>query len=443
MMDEMRRVLVLPAGTEVGLEIFHALHHCKDVELWGAGQDFSNHAPFLYERYRVIPNILEAGWLEALVGLCEREKIHYIFPAYDDVLLALAINRAAIPAEVLAPNLEACELTRSKRKTYQTLSDLVRVPKIYDGPSSAIYPAIVKPDRGQGSSGVAKVYDSSSAGIAMAAIEDGLLCEYLPGEEYTVDCFSDRERGLLFCGARLRNRMRNGIAVNTQTVMLDGIEKIAGAIHDRLSLQGGWFFQIKRALDGQLGLLEVGLRIAGSMSAHRVLGINFPLLTIYETERMPLNVTRNPVHVELDRALTNRYHLDIDFRVLYVDLDDTLVLRGQVNIDALALVFGCINRGVSVKLLTRHAGDLERTLARHRLIGVFDEVIHVPNDRLKSEYVIEPDAIFVDDSFSERQDVASRRGIPTFDCSMIEALTQPRMSSKPETVSPESDKTLD
>jgi hypothetical protein len=54
--------------------------------------------------------------------------------------------------------------------------------------------------------------------------------------------------------------------------------------------------------------------------------------------------------------------------------------------------------------------------------NIFDEIIHVKNSELKSSYINESDAIFVDDSFSERIDVHEKCQIPTFDCSMIEML---------------------
>lgn len=163
-------------------------------------------------------------------------------------------------------------------------------------------------------------------------------------------------------------------------------------------------------------------RIAGSMSAHRVQGINFPLLTIFEHERINLQIMTLPVRVELDRALCNRYLLNIHYEALYIDLDDTLLLRDEVNISALQLIFSCINRKISVSLITRHDGDLEATLRKHRLIGLFDEVIHLDRAQRKSDFIIKKNAIFVDDSFSERQDVQQRCCIPTFDCSMLDAL---------------------
>jgi carbamoyl-phosphate synthase large subunit len=419
---KVRNVLVFPAGTEIGLEIHQALQHCKEVVLHGAGQHISNHAPFVYERYHVMPSIQEPGWLDALINLCRDLSIDYIFPAYDDVIVALSSHRSKIPATVLTATNEVCELTRSKSLTYERLSSAVRVPRLYSPTDTKIYPVFVKPDRGQGSQGAQLVRDTAELAIATDAVENPIVCEYLPGEEYTVDCFSDREKGVLFCGARVRLRMRNGIAVHTRSVDLEGVQNIATSIHESLGMRGAWFFQLKRATDGQLTLLEVAPRIAGSMSTHRVQGVNFPLLTIFEHERLALRLITLPMSVELDRALQNRYKIKLYFDALYIDLDDTLLLGDSVNLDALKLVFSCINRKIPVTLITRHNGSLENTLQKYRLTGLFDEVIHLESNQRKSDFILRNNAIFLDDSFAERDDVHQRCGIPTFDCSMLDVL---------------------
>jgi len=420
-----RNVLVFPAGTEVGLEILHALQHSKEVRLFGAGQDISNHARFAYPEYHPLPSIHEVGWLEHLVDLCRRLEIDYIFPAHDDVIVALSCQQAHIPARVISSPAEACKTTRSKALTYRKLGSLVRVPILYDTPDQVPgFPVLVKPDRGQGSFGVRRVDNREELLSALSAVPDAIICEYLPGEEYTVDCFSDRERGVLFARARSRRRIRNGISVNTVSVDLDQVPVLAQRIHDALGLRGAWFFQLKRASDGQLALLEVAPRIAGAMATHRVMGVNFPLLSIFEEERLPLSILTNPGDIELDRALGNRYWHTVRFSTLYVDLDDTLVLDGQVNTEIVRLIFQCINQGKRVKLVTRHRADLAATLARYRLRGLFDEVIQLREDEPKSSCITEPDAILIDDSFAERSEVSKTRGILTFDCSMVELLTQ-------------------
>jgi len=421
------RVLVFPGGTEIGLEIQKALSPCKEVRLFSAGMNVPNHAPYVFLRHFVLPSVHERGWLEALIAVVRREGIDFIFPAYDDVLLALAENANRIPATVVTSPLETCRITRSKSATYRFLEGVVPVPRMYpDADSVDAFPVFVKPDRGQGSQRAALVPSKAELAELVKAQSDLIILENLPGEEYTVDCFSDRERGLLFCGARQRIRTNRGIAWNSRPVRDPAFDALARGIAGRLEFHGVWFFQAKRAADGVLTLLEIAPRVAGTMALHRVMGVNFPLLSLYEQARVPVTIMANEIDVELERALLNRYRHDLRYGAVFVDLDDTLLCHGVVNRDLVKLVFQCINAGVRTVLLTRHAGDLNALLAKHRLAGLWDEIIAVDKDRKKSEFITRRDAILVDDSFSERADVQRRCGIPTFDSSMIEMLFDDR-----------------
>lgn len=422
-----RNILILPAGTEIGLEIFNALKNCKEACLFAAGQDISNHARFIYDNYHLVPATHEDGCAEILIELCRRLAIDYIFPAHDDVITFLGTIRDQLPAAVIAPSQEICEITRYKSRTYEILADAVRIPRTYTNPDEVdIYPVFVKPDRGQGSFGARLIHDREGLSLALKERSDLLICENLSGTEYTIDCFSDRDHGILFAGARVRHRMRNGIAVSTETVDLPEAATMARRIHGKLPIPGAWFFQAKRSENGELTLLEVAPRIAGSMATHRVLGINFPLLSIFEHERIPLSITPNPLSVKLDRALSNRYQHTIIFDALYVDLDDTLLVNGRISEEVILLIFQSINDGKKIILLTRHHGELRETLDRHRITDLFDEVIHLKNGEKKSGFIREQNAILIDDSYSERMDVSRNCNILTFDPSMIELLTRGR-----------------
>lgn len=424
MAARLRNVLVFPAGTEIGQEIMAALCAAKEVRLFAAGQDISNHARFSYPEYHVLPHVNDAAWSDAVCDLCRRLSIDFIFPGHDDALLALSRIAISLPAKIVSSPPETCEITRSKSATYRALAASMRVPKLYVSAAEIdAYPVLVKPDRGQGSAGVSHVAAPERLRAAMSNIAEPIICEYLPGEEYTVDCFSDRAKGVLFAGARIRQRIRNGISVNTRTVDLPEALPLARCIAAAMAMHGAWFFQLKRAADGTLALLEVAPRIAGSMAAHRVLGVNFPLLSIFEQERLPLSIATNPGPVELDRALANRYRHALSYSALYVDFDDTLIQKGKVATQVITLIYQCINRGLPVKLLTRHAEDITQSLSRHRLAGLFDAVIHLRKGEPKSAEIVESDAILVDDSYAERMEVARARGIHTFDCSMTEMLT--------------------
>ena len=164
------------------------------------------------------------------------------------------------------------------------------------------------------------------------------------------------------------------------------------------------------------------------MALNRVLGVNFPLLSLYEQERLPIKIMTNPVQVSIDRALVNRYEHNLRFGAVYVDLDDTLIFKGKVNSKLVRFLYQCINKEIKLILLTRHAVEIEQTLRQQRLSGIFDEIVRVPpRPARKSEYIREKNAILIDDSFSERYDTMSELGLATFDCSMLEMLIDDRV----------------
>jgi carbamoyl-phosphate synthase large subunit len=420
-------VLVLPGGTEIGLEIRRSLADLKEVALAGAGAAADRHGPFAYRRWATVPSVTDPGWRAELNAVIERFAIDFVFPGHDDVLLALAENADTIATRVVTSPAATCRLTRSKRATYGALRGVVPVPEVFGEPAAVVhFPVFVKPDAAQGSQGAMLVHD---AGQLARAVADGsdLIMEYLPGEELTVDCFSDREEGLLFARARPRLRTRAGISMSSRTRAADQlIRNLAEAIDGRLELHGAWFFQLRQDAGGQLCLLEVAPRAAGTSAVHRVTGVNFALLSIYEQLRIPVAIAANSMSVELDRALVNRYRHDLRYGTVYVDLDDTLIVRDAVNTSLVAFLYQCLNAGHPLVLLTRHRGDLDQTLGRYRLHGLWDRVVHVAEHEAKADFIAEPDAILIDDSFRERADAHERHGIATFDASMLELLFDDR-----------------
>jgi hypothetical protein len=52
-------VLILPGGTEIGQEIRLALKDCKDIRLYSAASDVSNHAPYVFARHFIVPGVHE------------------------------------------------------------------------------------------------------------------------------------------------------------------------------------------------------------------------------------------------------------------------------------------------------------------------------------------------------------------------------------------------
>lgn len=426
-MNRIYNVLVFPGGTEIGLEINRALSQCKEVRLYSGGLEVSNHAPYVYARHFVIPSIYSPTWIDDLNRIILEKEIDYIFPAYDDVIVALVKNQERIRARIVSSPLETCLITRSKSETYYYLSNVLPTPECYENIEVINeYPVFVKPDKGQGSQHTHIVKSREDLAHLRLKEKKYIITEYLPGDEYTVDCFSDRDAGLLFCGGRIRIRTKSGISMNSRIFQSTMFEEYGRAISMRLKFHGAWFFQVKKDQKGVFKLLEVAPRIAGTMALYRVLGVNFPLLSIYEQERIQVEIMVNKIDIEIDRALVNRYKHQINYSAVYVDLDDTLIINDNINTNLIKFLYQCINSRIRVVLLTKHGGKVGETLNKCRMSNIFDEIIHVGESDNKSDYIREDDAILIDDSFRERRIIKDKLGILTFDCSMIEMLLDDR-----------------
>ncbi|WP_094556918.1 ATP-grasp domain-containing protein [Synechococcus sp. 1G10] len=424
----MTNVLVFPSGTGIAQEIFFALRDCKNIHLLGASSLAGDLGSYLFTTHYSLPYVTEPSFLSELSDLCRMAQIDVIYPAHDDAVLTLALQRELIPAQVIAPSSQSCLICRSKTKTYQLLERRLPVPRLYSLPPKNLdaYPLFVKPDKGQGSKDAYKVATPEELISSLDRIVDPVITEYLPGKEFTVDCFSDRSDGLLYSQGRERVRVRSGIAMNTMAAHSPAFAAMATIIHEELQMNGPWFFQVRAREGGEMVLLEVGPRVAGAMAMSRAMGVNLPLLGLHQARGERVTIQPVLVHMAMERSYRNHYRHQLDYGAVYMDLDDTVVVHGKVNVRIISFVYQCLNNCIPVILITRHAGVLEDTLERYRLRDLFADVIHIAPEQPKSQHInLNLNPIFIDDSFLERSQIATALGIPVFDPSMIEVLMEP------------------
>ncbi|MBT0663401.1 ATP-grasp domain-containing protein [Geobacter pelophilus] len=417
-------VLVFPCGSEIGLEIYNSLKYSIHVSLYGASSVVSNHGKYVYDNYTDgLPYVDSPEFLDRINALIDGNKIDYVFPAHDSVLLKLSNERQGLHAHLITSPQETCAICRSKKATYEKFNALLPVPTVYTMDAiDSILPVFMKPDVGQGSKGTHLAVSRGEAEFYLAKDPTLLMLEYLPGKEYTVDCFSDRNGTLRFAGARERIRISNGISVDTKPIVNDTFKRLATIINDNLCFRGAWFFQVKENWAGDLTLLEVAPRIAGSMGLYRSLGVNFALLSLFDAQGLDVDIMINSYGIEMDRALANRYHTDLKFEHVYIDLDDCIIKGGRVNPLIVAFLYQCIADSIKIHLITRHNGELKATLVQYRLDALFDTITHLNREDLKSSYLKERNAIFIDDSFSERREINKALGIPVFAPDALECL---------------------
>ena len=423
-----KNVLVFPCGSEIGLEIHRSVSSSTHFKLIG-GSSHDDHGKYVYESYvNNIPFVDDSNFIEHLNKIIKENNIDYIFPAHDSVVLRLAQakSRMELACEVITSPIETCEITRSKGETYKKFISKIPTPVVYENSDyeKLQFPVFLKPDVGQGSKGTQLVSNQKELDFYIEKDPSLLVLEYLPGKEYTIDCFTDAKGRLLFCEGRERARISNGISVSSNTVSDSRFAKLAEVINTNLIFKGVWFFQVKENREGELVLMEIAPRVAGTMGLERARGVNLPLLSLFAANGYDTQIFMNSYNVTIDRALENRYKHNIHYEHVYIDFDDLIIFNGKVNPTIISYLYQCLNNGKVLHLITRHKANLENTLAKYRLTNIFDELILVKDDEEKAAYITDKNAIFIDDSFAERKKVYDICGIPVFDAHMVESLME-------------------
>lgn len=421
--NKRKNILVFPCGSEIGLEVYNAVKYSTYFNLIGANS-VDDHGKYVYDDYiGGLPFITDNKVFEELKKIIRERKIDAIYPTMDLAITVLKEHEKELGCKVISSPIDTVRICLSKEKTYNVLKDVVRIPKVYNSVDEVEnYPVFVKPKIGYGAIGTKLVNSKEELESYLKnSDKDNLILEYLPGEEYTIDCFTDKNGKLIYASARGRNRIKSGISVNTSFAEnQEEFKEFVNRINEKIKFRGAWFAQVKRDIKGEISLLEVASRFGGSSSLCRAIGINFPQMTLFDTFDYDVNILKNKYDVVMDRALDNIFKCDIKYSTIYVDYDDCLILENsRVNTELISFLYKSINENKKIILLSKHRGNLKKELKKYRINNIFDEIIHIKPTDQKVEYIKDKDAIFIDDSFVERKNVKERYDIYVFSPDMI------------------------
>ena len=414
-------VLVFPAGEVNSVELHDALSTCVNIDLYGASS-VDKHGEYIFRNYiSGLPMVYEERFFEEFNKIIETYHIDVVFPTHDTVAKIFAENRNRLNAKVISADSETAEICRDKAKTYQIFSQENFCPKVY--PEITSFPVFIKPIEGQGAVGTKLIKNSNDIPKEIN-FSKYVICEYLPGEEYTVDCFTDKSGILKAILPRDRRRLLAGITVSSTNIEDSGeFREIAQNINQKLKFRGLWWFQVKRDQNGLLKLLEISTRCAGTMCMARALGVNLPLLSVYDAMGLETEVMPNPYNIVMDRTLISRYKLSYFYDTVYFDFDDTLIINGKIHLPSIWFLYQCKNLNKTVILLTKHISDIYEDLKKYHIDQtIFNKIVGIAPEDSKSGYIVPENAIFIDNAYAERKEVYEKHHIPVFDVDSIEVL---------------------
>ena len=427
MVDNPINVLIFPAEGINAVELHDALSTCVNIRLFGASS-VRRTGRYVFEHYIPgLPAISEPGFLDRFNEILRENRIDLVFPTHDTVARFLVRNADGIASRIISGDLFTVEVCRSKIRTHDLFKDTDFVPLRHTPETPVGFPLFAKPDEGQGAVGACVVRDERE--LAGIDPDEYLITEYLPGEEFTVDCLTDDKGALRYVSPRTRTRTMGGVSVAGRTLPVsDRIRRMAETINSRLHFLGLWYFQVREDKHGNIKLMEISCRCAGSMVLTRAKGINLPLLSVYTALGRDILCFDNGRNVEMERYFAGSYTVEgLSYSTVYIDFDDTVTLNGKVNLNVIRFLYQCRNEGKTVILLTKHIHDIHASLSRYAISeSLFSRIVPMEEGERKSAKITTADAIFIDNMFAERLEVSKACRIPVFDVDQVEFLLDRR-----------------
>lgn len=415
----MKNVLVFSCGAIPAIDINIALRGNKEYKVYGASS-YDDHGLYIYENYiGGVPFISAPNFIPEFNAILRRYQIDFIIPLHEDMILFFQEHRDEIAATIVSSCYETALLCRYKSKTYQALAGLDFVPVVYNENDVDVYPVFVKKDNDQGARHAYKVENEAELQL-YARQPDMVICEYLPGAEVTVDCFTDRHGALRLVNPRAADRILAGIDVHARRLPHDEeIQSIAERINARIRFRGPWFFQIKRDQNGRFKLLEIATRFAGAFGLTRCMDLNTPLLALRDFDNKDVQFDYNDLPIEADKMFIGRYSIANEYNRVVVDGVECLCAGECVDTFLMMFIYQCLNKGKPIVLLCSDAQTAMCLLAeKHIAPSVFSAILESD----KCTDTVFAKAVLISRDEQRRIEVREKYDICCYDSTAIEAL---------------------
>lgn len=232
--------------------------------------DINGFAPALYlgDVKYILPRSSEPDFIERLCDVCRQEKVDCIIPLIDPDLPVLAKHCQAIEAngtKLLLSKEQTIEICRDKRKTHEFLkSKGFPTPEIisFEEAQKHSYPLFIKPRYGSASNNVFKINNTNELTFFVRYIPDAVIQEYVEGDEFTVDVFSEWSGEPIIAIPRRRIKIRAGEVIVGRVERNYNLEKLCQDVARNLDTIGAINIQILHSKES-VYITEINPRFGG------------------------------------------------------------------------------------------------------------------------------------------------------------------------------------
>ncbi len=269
------KVLITGVGGPAGINTVALLPRdidavCCDCD--PAAQERAMRAGLRIPVFRKVPRADDKDFPAVIRKIIDEENIDTVIPTVDEELPVFSADQNERVIVSPAGTVKICD---DKFLLFEKFRDYSFCP-VYSlgGSDLAVYGKVfVKPRTGRGGRGAAP-YPSMGEIPGDKLNDRNVICEYLPGDEYTVDAMCDLEGKLLYAVPRVRVEVSNGVSVTGRTENNTQLTDIVHEICKVLKFTGPINLQFKLTGRGKPKIVEINPRFSGGLPITAAAGID-------------------------------------------------------------------------------------------------------------------------------------------------------------------------
>ena len=308
----------------------------------------------MFDAFYCVPRADDNHYVDFVLDICKKENVEIYFPNISAEVEAVSKREndfKELGVIVSTADKDAVKIANNKLTTYQRLSDMgIDVPDFYpvhtiddfaNGCKKLGYPkkpVCLKVVNNSGSRGV-RIIDNKKNRYEIFAkekpnsfftsydnmldilksadeLDEMMLLEYLPGNEYTVDMLAERGRVLYEVG-RENTASLMSIAQESIVNKIDSAYDVARRVVELLSFDGNIGIDFMKDENGVPKITDINPRITATVSVIAVAGVNLPYLRVKQLlgENLPDCNVRYGTRLKrrYGEYFTDAYGNNIDF----------------------------------------------------------------------------------------------------------------------------------
>ncbi len=324
----------------------------RNIRIVGVDMSDDPTNKYIVDAYYQVPPISAPNYIDIIIDICKKENVDIYFPNIS-AEVSLVVDRLddfkANNIIVSISNIESVNIANNKLSTYKVLQNAgIPVPKFYgihsvedfiEGCKYMGYPeksVCIKIVNGSGSRGV-RIIDAYKSRYQIFAhekpnsfytsyddmlsilrepkqLDELMLVEYMPGNEYTVDLLAEKGEVLYMVG---RENIVSQMSIAQVSILAPDPKayEVSKAITKLLALDGNIGYDFMRNENGEAVLMDINPRQTATMSVIAAGGVNLPYLRIKQLlgEELPKCETKYGTRL---KRRTSEMFTDINGKII-------------------------------------------------------------------------------------------------------------------------------